>query len=150
MTATNHVLTGALIAASVHNPWIALPAAFASHFILDSLPHYGRAGIDLASSFFKHLLLADMIIAALCLAGILLLRPENSWIILVGGVLGASPDLMWYAKFAAANQHHQPPTSGFIRRFHARIQWYEKPRGAIIEAVWCIVMIVILSQALAS
>ena len=148
MTATNHVLTGALIAASVHSPWVALPAAFASHFVLDIMPHFGRAGINLSSSFFKRLLYTDMVIAAVCLIGLFMLRPENGWILVTGGVLGASPDLMWYAKFVAANNNQQPPTPGFIRRFHSRIQWYEKPPGIIIEAIWCLAMLALLGQTL--
>ena len=34
-----HVLVGAAIAAKIGNPALALPLAFASHFVLDLLPH---------------------------------------------------------------------------------------------------------------
>jgi hypothetical protein len=38
--ATPHLLTGAAIGRSLHRrPWLALPAAFASHFVLDATPH---------------------------------------------------------------------------------------------------------------
>ena len=40
MTATNHVATGVLIAVVVPDPWVALPLAFASHFVCDALPHF--------------------------------------------------------------------------------------------------------------
>ena len=33
MRATNHALTGAIIGLTVQNPWVALPAAFLSHFV---------------------------------------------------------------------------------------------------------------------
>jgi len=46
MTATNHALTGAAIGLLVGEPLIAVPAAIASHFICDALPHYGRVGPD--------------------------------------------------------------------------------------------------------
>jgi hypothetical protein len=38
MTATNQVLTGAVLGMVLANPWVALPAAFLSHFVLDSVP----------------------------------------------------------------------------------------------------------------
>lgn len=40
MTATGHALIGALIAAKFHNPAIALPLSFASHFVADMIPHW--------------------------------------------------------------------------------------------------------------
>ncbi|MFO8080160.1 MAG: hypothetical protein R6V07_07620 [Armatimonadota bacterium] len=40
MMATPHLLTGAAIGRSLNRrPWLALPAAFASHFLLDATPH---------------------------------------------------------------------------------------------------------------
>ncbi len=40
MTATGHALIGALIAAKFHNPYLALPLSFASHFVCDVIPHW--------------------------------------------------------------------------------------------------------------
>ncbi len=40
MLETPHVAVGALIAAKIPNPFIAIPLAFASHFILDKVPHW--------------------------------------------------------------------------------------------------------------
>lgn len=40
MTATGHALIGALIAAKFHNPYLAIPLAFASHFAADMVPHW--------------------------------------------------------------------------------------------------------------
>jgi hypothetical protein len=39
MLTTPHLLVGAAIGAHFHNPMVIAPAAAASHFILDSLPH---------------------------------------------------------------------------------------------------------------
>ncbi len=41
MTGFNHAVTGALIAGAVGNPFLAIPLAFASHFVLDAIPHFG-------------------------------------------------------------------------------------------------------------
>ncbi|MGE5042155.1 MAG: hypothetical protein ACM3IJ_04600 [Candidatus Levyibacteriota bacterium] len=40
MTATGHALVAALIAAKFHNPYVAIPASFVSHFALDLIPHW--------------------------------------------------------------------------------------------------------------
>ncbi|MFO7948501.1 MAG: hypothetical protein R6V19_16985 [Armatimonadota bacterium] len=40
MMATPHMLTGAVIGSTMpRRPWLALPLAFASHFVLDVVPH---------------------------------------------------------------------------------------------------------------
>lgn len=40
MFITVHVATGAAIASLVPNPLVAVPLAFASHFVLDAIPHW--------------------------------------------------------------------------------------------------------------
>jgi hypothetical protein len=40
MLETPHVAVGAAIAASIPNPLIAIPLAFASHFVLELVPHW--------------------------------------------------------------------------------------------------------------
>ncbi|HET7099098.1 MAG TPA: hypothetical protein VFI61_02605 [Patescibacteria group bacterium] len=40
MLETPHAVVGAAIATKIPNPFIAIPLAFASHFILDKVPHW--------------------------------------------------------------------------------------------------------------
>ena len=40
MLETPHVAVGAAIAVAIPNPFIAIPLAFASHFVLDIVPHW--------------------------------------------------------------------------------------------------------------
>ena len=40
MLETPHVVVGAAIAVKVGNPALAIPLAFASHFVLDKIPHW--------------------------------------------------------------------------------------------------------------
>lgn len=42
MLVTNHVLSGAALGAAVRNPWVAFPLGFASHLVLDAVPHWGQ------------------------------------------------------------------------------------------------------------
>lgn len=43
MTATGHAVLGAVIAAKVANPYLAIPFAIASHFVADMIPHWDTA-----------------------------------------------------------------------------------------------------------
>ncbi|HLC92052.1 MAG TPA: hypothetical protein VJC09_03285 [Candidatus Saccharimonadales bacterium] len=148
MTATNHVLTGIFIANAVQNPWIALPVALASHFVLDAIPHFGMVNIRFDSNYFKVYLLCDMVVAALVLAALVLIMPQHIWLLMACGILGASPDLMWIPKFLAANQHKSMPKSGVIRKFHTIIQWFERPIGWVVEVAWFIAMTLLLNAQL--
>lgn len=40
MLETPHVFVGAAIATKIPNPWVAIPLAFASHFVLEMIPHW--------------------------------------------------------------------------------------------------------------
>lgn len=40
MTATAHAVIGTVIAAKIGNPFLAVPLAFASHFLADMFPHW--------------------------------------------------------------------------------------------------------------
>lgn len=40
MLETPHVAVGAAIASKIPNPFLAIPLAFASHFVLDAVPHW--------------------------------------------------------------------------------------------------------------
>ncbi len=142
MTATNHVVTGVLVASVLHNPVIALPAALISHFVIDALPHYGDALMGYSSFKFKLILGTDMYVAAMCLGLIYLLHPDHMWVLIFGGILAAGPDLMWLPDFINELTHKPAPVYGPIRRFHARIQWYQKPKGILVEAVWFVTVFI--------
>ncbi len=43
MTATGHAVIGTVIAAKIGNPALAIPIAFASHFVADMIPHWDTA-----------------------------------------------------------------------------------------------------------
>lgn len=40
MLETPHVVVGAAIAVKIGNPWLAIPLAFGSHFLLEKVPHW--------------------------------------------------------------------------------------------------------------
>jgi hypothetical protein len=144
MTATNHALTGALIGLAVHNPWVALPAAFLSHFVCDMIPHFGPSKDWLTTRPFRYYLLIDALLCLLLVA--LLFRSDTAnWLQAAAcAFLATSPDLLWIRKFIAGNRKHSFKESR-LESLLARIQWFEKPSGAFVELVWAAGCIVLLT-----
>lgn len=135
MTATNHTLTGALIAAVVPNPIMAICLAFMAHFVLDALPHF--AFKDTKSSKFLYFLSADMGVAAAILLALFLLHPPHWALLIAGGIACASPDLMWL-RYLIHDIKGQKLSLGPIARFHAKVQWAEiqNIKGLVAEIIW--------------
>ena len=64
MLETPHVAVGAAIAVAIPNPFIAIPIAFASHFILDKVPHWNPHIITETKQFGRPTNKSTAIIAA--------------------------------------------------------------------------------------
>lgn len=146
MTATNHALTGAMIGFVVANPLIAIPAALASHFICDSLPHFGFSGKnELRSKAFLRMLTVDML---LCVALVLVLFSThvNHWLLAsVCAFVATSPDFMWLPRFLRARAGKKEKKPHGITWLHQHIQWFQEPIGALTEVAWLTGAVIILS-----
>lgn len=132
------MVTGAVIGAAVSNPALALPAAFLSHFVLDVLPHYGID--DHKGRKFLYLLVLDAAIASAFLLALFFLQPDNWPVLMLCGILGASPDLGWlpyWVQELKGKTIKYDPVSDFL----VRIQWCERPWGAYVEIAWLLVML---------
>lgn len=154
MTATNHALTGAAIAAVIKEPLVAIPVAFFAHFVMDAIPHFG---LDHKDAFtrnkdprFKTVLVSDVVIAAalLIFVPILLHGLLPLWITLVSMFACMSPDLVWGWHFYHEVKHKTLRAKTIFSKFHKKIQWSETPHGAIAEIVWfaCFLTIIILKK----
>lgn len=142
MTATNHMLTGAVIAAAVHQPWLVVPLALVSHFVLDSLPHFGVAEGDIRARnrhpLFRTVLAVDLAIlfTALLLIPLLFSGKVSGWILLAGMLAAWLPDVVWVSHFWHDRQGHAKKEPVWLTRFHQKIQWFERPFGLIVEVLW--------------
>ena len=152
MTATNHALTGALIAAVVPNPVVGLPLALLSHFVLDALPHFGAHTVAKPSSKeFRAILIFDGLMMSallLCIAFAAYRTDVTPWFVVVaGGFLGAAPDIMWL-------KHYQSDLKGqdkhwdIVRTVHKKIQRWELSWGWTVEVVWFVALIAVLNRVL--
>lgn len=147
MIAINHALTGALIGLSIGHP-AALPLAFASHFVLDSIPHYGNEeNVSIGSRRFAAQLTLDMILCALMVLVLAIAGPANWMLAAACAFLAASPDFMWMPRFLRArNGKKESKSKNIALRFHSWIQWFQKPIGALVEAVWLVGAAVLLAN----
>ncbi len=150
MRAINHAVTGAAFGLIVAEPVIALPAALASHYICDALPHYNPKVVTaktLRSSRFRNILYLD---ALLCVTLVLVLatnQPPNWLLAATCAFIATSPDLLSIGRYrkALANKPWKP---NLYEKFSGKIQWFERPIGAVVEASWFIAGVVVLAAYL--
>lgn len=146
MTATNHALTGALIGLIVGEPLLAVPLAVVSHFVCDTLPHYGSAEPSekvLKTNRFRNYLIVEAVLCFILVVVLALARPEHWLLAAVCAFAAASPDFLWIPRYLTTRSGRKWRPNLFSR-FAVRIQWFQRPSGAVVEAAWFIGCIVLL------
>jgi hypothetical protein len=138
MTATNHVVAGAVVVAVVSNPVLGLPLALISHLVLDALPHYGNTNVS--GRAFLYALAADAGLASAFLLCVAILQPDRWPWIIAGGVIAASPDLLWFPGWIK-ELRGETVNRNWLTRFLSWIQWGERPWGIIIEFFWFVLSV---------
>lgn len=141
MTATNHTITGAVLAlaaAPVWPWWIILPVALLMHYAMDALPHFGQRNDQRAGmARLKWFLPIDAALALVVLVSIFFARPAYWQLAMAAGVLCASPDLLKTARFVRFLRRGEiTQGNGWQARFHHYIQWGERLWGIWIELAW--------------
>lgn len=140
MLLTNHALTGSLIGLVVGNPLIAVPLGVASHYAMDSLPHFGFPGMSFRERRGFLIGLADFSSAMLLTTGLALAAGERAPLVLAGAFGAMLPDLLYLPEIALGRQLNYP-----LRQFHHDIQQgREKPRRIWIDALWAAAMSLLL------
>lgn len=146
MTGLNHAVTGALVAAAINEPVLALPAALLSHFAADMVPHWdykvpgglrGRQAV----------MAVDLILSVWLLFVLTFFVDATPWLVVAGGLLAILPDVMWLRFFMTGRQSAKGNKKSWLnklRRFHHRIQWSETSWGIYVEAVWFLAMLFLI------
>lgn len=141
MTGTNHMLVGAAIGTAFASP-IAVPIAFLSHFILDTLPHYGIDENTARVNDRVWKIDAAFIAILLCF---LALAPIDSRLWAMSGAIAAlSPDLAWVYRFVIVERFgSRPPVPKLnsFNHFHASIQKRESPKLLWVEGAAMVVFL---------
>jgi hypothetical protein len=131
MTITNHTLTGIVLSHYIHNPFVLAPAAFASHLVMDSLPHFGHPKWPFSSRGWLRQATVDNIIALGLFAAALVQSPHHWGLTLIGVFFATLPDLLFIPELLFG----KPPLPTF-RRFHARVQSSHTVPGIAVELLW--------------
>lgn len=130
MIGFNHALAGALIGKIL--PWpIAIPAALASHFLLDMLPHYGiQPGDRNSSQFWKYFFTIDFF-SALGLA--FWAFKYHHYAMYASGQIAVIPDFVWVFHVLKHRSYDFTEVKSRYEKWHIRIQRFEFSKGLLIE-----------------
>lgn len=124
MIAIPHVLTGMAVARVARRPALGWPLAFASHFVLDLLPHLDHAGLftQLGVAHWQRAAAmtggVDVLLAAL-IVGMVARRQADKRLLIGGAILGVLPDAV--DLLLGARRVYQWFPSYFL--FHHAHQW---------------------------
>lgn len=164
MTATNHALTGAVIALTVKRPELAVPLALLSHFTLDLIPHYNPAGITkdtfinlqtswrnkMAHKSFWLTFPLDMFLLLIVLIVVPLDAPSgvSPWTIFFSSLVAIAPDFEGGVHWLLSLVGKKITKVDRFTRFHVWLQWMERPWGIWIELVWAAAMLFLINSLL--
>ena len=161
MTLTTHAVAGAAVAGTLGTyPFIALPVAFLSHFLLDAIPHldYGlksakkfagdSPGVEL--SFGKDFLIdilrvgTDLVLGLILAWLVFYLLGDNKigGLILAGALLGVLPDFMQFA-YGKLKTKSLAYFQSWHNYFHSSIRLDNRPVLGILSQILIICFILI-------
>ena len=160
MTLTAHAIVGAgIVSAMPAHPLLGICVAFASHFVLDAIPHYDyqirsssiNPKIGAPMKFDRTLLLdffsigSDFVLGVL-LALFLFATPATLWLIATAAFAGTLPDAL---QFAYILSRREPLVSlqRFHRWTHTRIRLREHPIFGVASQVLFLVVFVTIERA---
>ncbi len=135
---TPHVIVASAIAYKIGNPYLAIPLSFASHFVLETVPHWNPHILTELKKFgavtqkSKLIIVVDVLLAFVSgffIASTTLPDTSHFWTILFSGFFGVLPDLIeapyfflkwknkfleWWIKGQKALQSDAPPFTGIL------------------------------------
>lgn len=146
MLLTNHSLTGVVLGLSIDDPVILVPAAVASHLVLDSTPHFWIREKGLRSLRGFVIGSVDFGMSLVVVTTALIIFPGRRWQIALGWFGAVFPDLLYLPEIFLKKR-----ISGKFGDFHKWVQWSETLwPGILTEVVWATLMLVIILRHLGS
>lgn len=137
MIGFNHALVGGLIGKYLPLP-IALPLSIASHFALDTLPHYGlEQAMRDKSKVWKCVFITDFLATFLL---IFTATSHHRYGMLACGVIAVLPDLVWVVRFIKTRSFDMSKNHSWYTNWHAGIQHFERPWGIWVEMPLAVIL----------
>lgn len=147
MTLATHAVIGAIIASKFpEHPVLGFGLAFASHFVLDAIPHWdyrlstlqeneddlmkNRMPISVSRKFMGDLLKTGIDCILGIMAALLLFWDKNPVVVLAGAVGGVLPDALQFIYF-----HIQKEPLVALQRFHMLLHTRNKMKSARILSI---------------
>lgn len=130
MIGFNHAAVGAIIGRFVPLPF-AIPLAFASHFVMDSLPHYGIPQKKRDKSKAWKIIYAVDFVFAWSLAGLAI--SQQHYAMFACGLIACSPDFLWVFRVLKTGSYNLGNNHSKFTMWHVKIQRYERPWGIYLE-----------------
>lgn len=148
MLALNHAATGAIIALKINNPFLVLPLAFASHFVLDVLPHFGYKGRGFDYALTQKMTFFSSGMDAAGGLILLWLLWGAPLLVFAAGTAAVVPDLYNIFRTFVLQGGKELPYNKLNKfsQFHEKIQWFERPIGLIIEVIFFIPCAILISK----
>ncbi len=147
MTAINHALTGAVIGLLVGEPILAVPAAIASHFVCDALPHFASRMPKeklLRTRGFRNYLIIEAVLCFALVVSLFIIQPAHWLLASICAFAATSPDFLWINRYIKTRRGQKWRSSSFAR-FAGGIQWFQRPVGAFVEVAWFVAAIALLA-----
>jgi len=134
MIALNHALTGAAIGLAVQKPYLIVPVAFLSHFVLDMVPHFGHKKYKWGDKIGTIIFATDGAVTTIALICLAVFAPHLILPAMLGAFFAMLPDVFWIHYYSQGKPKH------WFYTFHSRIQWFERPPGALVEASYLVLI----------
>jgi len=100
MIAASHIVAGAATGALCRRAWIAVPVAFAGHFVLDQIPHSCFNALPPAAwtGWPRSLTYAGLAMdgAIILVAAVLAWRHPTRWVVIAAAIAAFAPDPLCY------------------------------------------------------
>lgn len=125
MTATAHALVAGAIANRLGNPYLAIPLAFCSHFVLDSIPHwdFGTNWRNRSKNATGAFAIFDTVLG-LTVAYFIFAAKQPGIPLLLTLIVSVLPDWLeapWYIFFANHTKTEPSKNAGFFEKLTFRI-----------------------------
>lgn len=130
MTGFNHAAVGGFAGKLLPLPF-AIPVAFASHFVLDMLPHYGISHDKRDNHFWRIFTVLDFLLTTAYLVWVLFV--QQHYAVFFCGIIAVCPDFIWVARIIRTRSFDLSEPKSRFAKWHARIQRYERPWGIYLE-----------------
>lgn len=143
MIATNHAMAGAIIGATMPLQY-AIPAALASHIVLDALPHYGiEFKIRDGSTWYRRVVFTDTAVA-LTIAAITAFFGQ--WQMFLVGWVSYGPDGYWVYLYYKKGKSFDVDAQNWFATLHHKIQTLERPWGIYVDIAVAAILLPIFAH----